>query len=311
MSKNPPKRRSAKRHPQRAMERDQTPPKPQTPDGSRALAMVTASAYVMWVIVVPPRWISPELRRVWRAPQLAVHKLVALLYDVVGLDAPSLQLQAAGFYVIAALIVPSVIAILLCRGRLADIGWRRPNRLLLRVVTCSFVVSIPFLYWMVNSPGFVAFYKPYLDAGPIRVILYYLVVLLCEHSLMEGIMLGVFRRGHRWPAPPSLVNDAETRRRRALQWIGLAQPTSGAKGVQAFTRWVGLPDGCVAATLLSGVLFGMVHWGKEGREFLLSFPGGIFLAYLAYRCNSWHAPYILHASTVAAAGVMLLLLRGG
>jgi len=95
-----------------------------------------------------------------------------------------------------------------------------------------------------------------------------------------------------------------------LRWIGMAQPTDGARGVQRFTRWLGLPDGCLDAVLLSGLLFGFVHSGKNPRELLLSFPGGTFLAYLAYRCNSWHAPYLLHALTVLAAGAMMFLLHG-
>ena len=79
--------------------------------------------------------------------------------------------------------------------------------------------------------------------------------------------------------------------------------------MQRITRWLGIPDGCLGAMLLSGVLFGLIHWGKAGREFLLAFPGGVFLAGLAYRCNSWHAPYLLHAGTVIAAAVIFLAMR--
>ena len=271
--------------------------------------MVVASLYVLWLVVQPPKWIDPEFRRVWRMPQLALHRVVAFVYDAVGFESPSVHLQAAGFYVVSLLIVPWIVIILLRRNRPADMGWRRPNRLLLRIVACSFIVSIPFLYWMVNSPTFPDYYKPYIEAGPIRLIFYYVVVLFCEHSLMEGTLLGLFRLGHRWPVPPVLIQDATSGGRRALQWIGLAQPTRGANGLKRVTRWLGLADGCVGAIALSGVLFGMIHWGKNGREFLLSFPGGVFLAFLAYRCNSWHAPYLLHASTVVVAGLMMLTLR--
>ncbi len=89
----------------------------------------------------------------------------------------------------------------------------------------------------------------------------------------------------------------------------MAQPTGQARGCQRVTRWIGIPDGCLGAILWSGALFGLVHWGKAGREFLLAFPGGVFLAALAYRCNSWHAPYLLHAGTVTAAALMFLALH--
>ncbi len=269
--------------------------------------MVLASLYVLWMVVVPPIWIGPAFRHVWRWPQLAIHRLVAAMYGTIGVDSPSLHLQAGGFYVVSAFLIPLITMFIIRPGPLSDLGWRRPNQLLLRIVACSFVISIPFLYWMVHSPGFAGYYKPYVQAGPARIVSYYIVVLFCEHSLLEGTLLGLFRRGHKWPEPPEIVQDATSGLRKNLQWVGLAQPTKGAVGVQRITRWAGLPDGCLGAVLLTGVLFGMIHWGKNGREFLLSFPGGVFLGYIAYRCNSWHAPYVLHASTVAAAGIMMML----
>lgn len=281
-------------------------------DGSRLtvrVVMALATLYVLWMIVVPPIWVDPGFRALWRWPQLAVHRFVGQVYAWLGVDSPSLHFQAAGFYVVSAFLIPLGVVVLLFRARWSDLGWRRPNRLLIRIVACSLVFSIPFLYWMVHSPGFLDFYEPYFQAGLGKVALYYLVVLFCEHSLMEGTLLGIFRRGHRWPVSATVVCDAKPGARRALQWLGLAQPTRGATGLLRFTRWIGLPDGCVGAMILSGAVFGMVHWGKDAREFLLSFPGGVFLAFLAYRCNSWHAPYLLHASTVLAAGLIMVAMR--
>jgi len=238
-----------------------------------------------------------------------VHSVVGRALSAVGIDEPSRFLQVGVYYLLLSLVLPAAVCLLLRRSRPADTGWRRPNRLLLRFVGCGIVAAIPFLFWMVRSPEFAPYYRPYLDAGPATVLTYYVVVLFCEHFFFEGVMLAAFRADGRWPDPPRLIQDAPTGWRRIAQWFGVAQPTESTRGLQRITRWLGIPDGCLGAMLLSGALFGLVHWGKAGREFLLAFPGGVFLAALAYRCNSWHAPYLLHAGTVITAAVIFLVTR--
>ncbi len=265
--------------------------------------------YVIWLTVLPPKWLTPAIYSLWRSPQLWVHRVIGRVLRAVGIDEPSQFLRVGAYYMLLWFVLPTIICFLFRRGKPADTGWRKPNRLLLRIVGSSFVVSIPFLLWMVRSPQFAPYYQSYIDAGPATVLTYYVIVLFCEHFLFEGVMLAAFRADGRWPEPPKLVQDASTGWRRIAQWFGVAQPTGSAKGLQKITRWLGIPDGCVGAILLSGILFGLVHWGKAGREFLLAFPGGVFLAALAYRCNSWHTPYLLHAGTVTTAAVIFLVTR--
>jgi len=269
------------------------------------------SAYVIVLLVVPPTWLDPALRDVWLWPQVFLHRGIGALLDVCGVVKPSGFVRSGTYYIVTALLVPWLVCAVTGRGRPGDTGWRKPNRLLLRIVGLSFVFSVPFLAWMVRSPGFAPYYQKYLEQPGIVIITYYIVVLFCEHFFFEGVMLAAFRRTGRWPDPPRLFTDAAaaapSRQRRVLQWFGLAQPVGSTTGLTRLTTWAGLPDGCVGVIVLSGTLFGMVHCGKAGREFLLAFPGGVFLAALAYRCNSWHAPYLLHAGTVTAAATMFLL----
>ena len=276
----------------------------------RTLAMALTSFYVVGVIVVPHEWPFPDLLPYWKIPQHFVHNVIRSTYALGGVKNLSGLVQAGTFFFVTALLIPWIVMAAVKRGKPHNIGWRKPNPLLYRLVGCSFLVALPFLFWMVNHPNFYEYYqKRYLDKSMFSVAFYYVWVLFCEHLFFEGIMLGAFRVGGRWPAPAGICDQASTGFRRLLRWIGMAQPTAGAKGIQAVTRWLGLPDGCVGAILLSGLLFGLVHAGKNPRELLLAFPGGTFLAYLAYRCNSWHAPYLLHASTVLAAGGLMLLLN--
>ncbi len=272
-------------------------------------ARVCIPIYVLWFIVVPPKWLDPELRSLWRGPQLWVHNVIGHVLSVVGIDARPQFLRVGAYYVLLSLVLPGTGCLLFRRSRPLDTGWRKPNRLLFRIVGCGVVVSLPFLFWMVRSPAFAPYYRQYVEAGAATVLTYYVGVLFCEHFFFEGVMLAAFRVDGRWPDPPALVQDARPGWRRIAQWFGVAQPTGSTRGLQRATRWLGIPDGCLGAMFLSGALFGLVHWGKAGREFLLAFPGGVFLAALAYRCNSWHAPYLLHAGTVTAAAVMFLLAR--
>ncbi len=303
-SRNESRRRSDQHEPPRFAEHED--PEPWSPWLLWAVR-VCISIYVVWLIVLPPTWLDPTLRSLWRGPQLWVHGVIGHGLNTIGLDEASRFLRVGVYYVLLLLVVPGVACLLLRRGRPADTGWRKPNRLLLRIVGTGLLVSIPFLFWMVRSPAFVPYYRPYLDAGPATVLTYYLVVLFCEHFFFEGVILAAFRANGRWPNPAKLIQDAPSGWRRAAQWFGVAQPVGSARGLQRVTRWLGLPAGCCSAILLSGALFGLVHWGKGGREFLLAFPGGVFLAALAYRCNSWHAPYLLHAGTVSAAALIALL----
>lgn len=269
---------------------------------------VVVTIYVVWLLVRPPHWLDPGLHAVWRWPQLQIHELIGTLLGWIGCDAPSRFLQFEAYFLLMALILPWIACLLSKRGRPADTGWRRPNRLLLRIVGCSLLVSIPFLAWMVRSPEFLPYYQPYLQAGALRIIVYYVVVLFCEHFFFEGVMLAAFRADGRWPNPAKVVQNASTRGRRIAQWFGIAQTKKERREFRSLMRWLGIPDGCVGAVILSGTLFGLVHWGKAGREFFLAFPGGVFLAFLAYRCNSWHAPYLLHAGTFVIGAILFSIL---
>ncbi len=301
--RNPPRRRLPRQAPP-------TTPKATARPLIRGLAMVATSLYVVVVIVSPQKWPFPDLQPIWLDSRKFVYGSLRSLLEWLGIASPSDLLQQCTFLFVTALVVPWIVMAVLKRGRPNDIGWRKPNPLLLRLVGCSFLVALPFIYWTVSHANFYESYEgKYSDKSMISVALYYVWILFCEHLFFEGLMLGAFREGGRWPAPAGIRTKKSSGFLRVLRWIGVAQPTGEAKGVRKITRWLGLPDGCLGAVLLSGLLFWLVHAGKNPREQLLSYPGGTFLAYLAYRCNSWHAPYLLHASTVLAAGAIMILMN--
>jgi membrane protease YdiL (CAAX protease family) len=79
--------------------------------------------------------------------------------------------------------------------------------------------------------------------------------------------------------------------------------------MRRFNRWIGLPSGCVPAILTSAMLFSLVHVGKDPRELMLSLPGGLALAYISYRTDSWLTVLVLHLATAGTACAMLAAAR--
>jgi len=223
-----------------------------------------------------------------------------------GMRSPDLA-RHGPYLVISGVVVPWIVMLLLRRGRPGDIGCRLPNVIGLRLFVLAYVAAFPFQVWMVRGSVLAEYYLHQLERTGTPIFLtYYFINMFAEHFFFHGIMLAVFRPGARWPQRPEVAPLAGGRLTAALRWLGLAQPVGEARRINRLTKWLGLPDGCLAAVLVSGLLFGAIHLGKDPRELLLSIPGGMALAYLAYRTNSWLTPFALHLAT---AGTALLLMR--
>jgi membrane protease YdiL (CAAX protease family) len=275
---------------------------------SVVLCTIASGFYVLALLVMPPPSVSRLFPAFWWSPRKWVNQVISSGYAFLGIQNVTRELRYGAFFCLTMFLLPWLVMALLRRGRFHDLGWRMPNRLTWRFLAISFIMSLPFVIWMALSPQFEPYYRPYLQAGAITFLTYYVVVIFCEHFFFHGFLLALLRRGHRWPASPPEDQSASGGARRALQWIGLAQPTHGALNVKMVTRWIGLPDGCVPAVVVSGLLFGAIHLGKDPREFALSFPGGLLVAFIAYRCNSLFAPLLLHLLTGGAAVLVILLL---
>lgn len=272
--------------------------------------MVLAGAYCLALLVRPTK--------TWPAPiQAAMRTLSGYVLDAadgvlsaVGVDAAPFTLRHGLYLVITCCLMPWLIMALLRRGRPRDLGCRSPNRYGWRLLVVAYLASIPFLVWMKGGSKFADPYLLQLDRfGGFAFCLYYAINILTEHFLLQGVVLAAFRKGGRWPAPQEENLPTGSGFRRALQWAGLVQPTGGAYGLPRLTRSIGLPDGCLIAILGSAALFGLVHVGKDWRELVLSVPGGLVLAYLAYRTNTWLTPFVLHLATAGTALVMIILTR--
>lgn len=260
----------------------------------------------LFLVRLDARW-PDSFRRLCVTVSNSLRRAIGSTLGQLGWDTPGPPLSNGIYLFLAVGVLPYLIASLSGRWRLSDLGLRVPNRLAWRTIGLGFVLSLPFLWWMTGGERFAGPYLAELRrAGALAFCLYYLVNMLTEHFLIHGVVLGMCRRDGRWPVAPKVCEDGASGFRRVLRWLGLAQPTEGAAGTVGVMRWMGLPAGCVPALVTSTLLFALVHWGKDSRELLLSAPGGLALAYIAFRTNSWLTPFLLHLITAGAACLMIV-----
>ncbi|MFQ5494039.1 MAG: CPBP family intramembrane glutamic endopeptidase [Phycisphaerae bacterium] len=305
--------------------------------GHVTLGITLAVAYsaVFLVPVLPPQ----VQETAFAIRRLGLSAITALFSCLDG--GALIDLQRAAYYAVTMVLIPWASLALWKRGRPRDLGLRIPNRFGWRILVAGYVPAVPFLWWMTQSPGFARPYQATFDRGGVGLtLLHYLFVFFAEHFFFHGVLLAICRSDRRWPSvtnvtrvpdsshgvphsshgvphsspqakgggrlPPVLPpTRAAPRWVRSLQWIGLGQPAGGAAGFAKIARRIGLPPGCGAAVVCSGLLFAAVHLTKDPRELLLSLPGGLALAYIAYRTNSLLTPFVLHMATAATAALFM------
>jgi len=269
------------------------------------VAITLASIYcLVFLVRLSPSWPSP-VRRFARESTRRIYGWIDSGLGAVGFESVSRELRFGVYLVVMAGLLPWLAMAVLRRGRLDDLGCRRPNRLAWRFVLVGYLVTLPLLFWMVHGAGFSSHYVPHLKrAGPGPYLMFQFANLLSEHFFFHGVLLSAFRVELRWPPPPGFTQNATNGLNRALQWFGLAQPVAGQGCCHRVARWMGMPHGCGLAVFASGLLFGLVHLSKDPRELALSIPGGVAAAFLSYRTNSWLTPFVIH---LAIAGTALTL----
>lgn len=275
--------------------------------------------YCTLLLVNPPQWLPTVLQNFVRDAQGLVVRIIGGGVKALKGDRSPGELVSAIYFLVIACFIPVFVARIAGR-RLPDLGWRWPNRLALRYFIVALAISSPFLFWMVNSPTIGRPYLAQLDRlGFVAFAAYYLVNMFTEHLLLHGVVLGLARPDGRWPDPAPVPNPAKGLVG-ILRWLGLANPThaiSSGEGPTprtnrrsgALSRWLGLATGCLVPMALSALLFGLVHLGKDSRELILAFPGGLAQAYIAYRSRSWLTPFAIHLATASMALAMMLWMR--
>jgi hypothetical protein len=267
---------------------------------NRYFAAVLMIAYCLIFLIRPLTWLPAFVFTVASAAQRTGVASVDRLLAGCGLPA-TFEWRAGAYLLVFAGLLPLVLARIAGRG-LRDVGWNVPNRFAWRYFWVAMAVSLPFLVWMVQSPTMSLPYVEHWErVGGLTFCLYYVLNMFTEHVLIHGVVLGLSTPGGRWPKvePPAKTD------RGILAWLGLT--TVGSDGPRRF-GW-GLPAGCLMPIAISALLFGGVHLGKDYRELVLSFPGGLAQAYIALRSGSWLTPFGIHLATATTALGMMLWFR--
>jgi hypothetical protein len=197
------------------------------------------------------------------------------------------------------LIVPAAL-LLLCRRKLTDVGIGLPNILGWRIIIVSIAISIPFGLWLLAS-------MPDRSNMSLTNFGYYcgLLIIIPEHFLICGTYVAIMLPDRKLPHPVSMAPVEGNPVIRLLRWLGLAQP-SLIPGHNRFLAWFGLSGASLFAILVSGILFGIVHIGKPHTlELILSFPGGVAVAYITLRSHSiWPAIAAHWAMNLIPLGIL-------
>lgn len=269
-----------------------------------------ATAYCLAMLVQAQPYFPSWLTKLMSATSSSVHGFSRLLLRSVGVDRPGIELGHGTYLLVVAGLIPLAVGIVVLRGTPKSLGCRVPNRYGWRLLLLGFVLALPFVIFMGTGSGMQRYYLPTLKrAGAAGLLSYYAVNMLTEHFLFHGVMLAGFRPSGRWaasilPAVDTTVTGCCAGLRR---WLGLGVRTA-EPGEHPLAVWLGLPPHCGFAIFGSGVLFALVHLGKDWREAVLSLPGGLAIAYMAYRGDSLVIPLLLHALTAGTTlGIMVLL----
>jgi hypothetical protein len=274
---------------------------------SQVLAAALATLYCAAFFAHAPHGSPEALRAAMASPKMRVVRLLRDSFREMGVASPGSKVIDSVYLFLLAGVVPWFVMALLRRGGWHDLGCRRPNRYGWRLALVGFLLSIPFLAWMVGGVEIEGYYLRQFRAAGAGVFLgYYFVNMGTEHFFFHGVLLAAFRSDRRWPSAPTAKPIGEERG--WLQWLGMAQTVhdQSAGPFGKLRQWLGLPTGCGFAIVGSAILFGFIHLGKDVRELILSIPGGAALGILAYRTNSWLTPLVLHLATAGTAFLIIL-----
>lgn len=267
----------------------------------RLLAIFVVFVYCTFFLVHAPQWFPAIIGQTSQEARTsiftALHRAMTLLTG----SARGSEVVTTIYLVVFAGALPLLLSRAAGR-RPADLGWQKPNRLALRYFVLGFAFSCPFLLWMVQSPTIANSYLGQLRRlGFPLFAAFYFLNMLTEHLLLHGVVLGLGRPDGRW-GRPAVIPPAGPGLLKTLRYLGMAVPYAGNP-----SQWLGLAPGCLVPMFVSALLFGMVHLGKDTRELMLAFPGGLAQAYIAFRSNSWLTPFAIHLATASMALIMMLV----
>ncbi len=219
----------------------------------------------------------------------------SILKNIINLNLPHYQLWVviSGIHF---LLVPLIIGRFFLKFSFRKMGLGGISFSQFKVLLLLYLVSLPVLIWLSAREDMYQYYLPYIKEGLWNYVLWTNLIMVFEHVSLQGILVA-FMEPDFFSGLSEKLNGSESnegkRTKRRLKWVRDLQ------------NWFSIDPYYYFVILLDSLLFMLIHVGKPLSEVLTAFPGGVFLALLAFKFKSFLPCYIIHTMT---AGTIIFLI---
>ena len=194
------------------------------------------------------------------------------------------------------LLVPLIIGRFFLKFSLREMGLRGISFSHFKVLLLLYFVALPVLIWLSAREDMYQYYQPYIKEGLWTYLLWTNLIMVFEHVSLQGILVA-FMEPAFFSGSSEQISGSESNKgkknKRGLMWV------------RDFQNWFRIDPYYYFVILLDGLLFMLIHVGKPISEVLTAFPGGVFLALLAFKFKSFLPCYLIHTMT---AGTIIFLI---
>ena len=159
-----------------------------------------------------------------------------------------------------------------------------------------YIVALPVIIWLSAREDMYQYYLPYIKEGLWTYVLWTNLIMVFEHVSLQGILVAFME-------PDFFSGSSE--KLSVLEGSEGKSTKRGLKCVRDLQNWFSIDPYYYFVILLDGILFMLIHVGKPISEVLTAFPGGVFLALLAFKFKSFLPCYLIHTMT---AGTIIFLI---
>ena len=219
----------------------------------------------------------------------------SILKNIINLNLPHYQLWVviSGIHF---LLVPLIIGRFFLKFSFRKMGLGGISFSQLKVLLLLYLVALPVLIWLSAREDMYQYYQPYIKEGLWTYGFWTNLIMVFEHVSLQGILVAFMEPDFFSGSSEKLSGSTSNEGKRIK---------GGLKWVRDLQNWFSIDPYYYFVILLDGLLFMLIHVGKPLSEVLTAFPGGMFLALLAFKFKSFLPCYLIHTMT---AGTIIFLI---
>ena len=219
----------------------------------------------------------------------------SILKNIINLNLPHYQLWVviSGIHF---LLVPMIIGRFFLKFSFRKMGLGGISFSQFKVLLLLYLFALPVLIWLSAREDMYQYYLPYIKEGLWTYVLWTNLIMVFEHVSLQGILV-VFMEPDFFSGSSEKLSVLEGNEGKSTK--------RGLKWVRDLQNWFSIDPYYYFVILLDSLLFMLIHVGKPLSEVLTAFPGGVFLALLAFKFKSFLPCYLIHTMT---AGTIIFLI---